>query len=626
MNLPVIIGCGGVGPAGRSSFNHAFNWIVYEALSEQEKRDTLASLVGLTKTNIKDKDKSLDEISVADMNPEELARLASEFKKSSFIRKLDKRNSIFQNHPIRISGKQSVDLVGSTKSGSEALKSYQNPENEKKRSVEVDENSNLYLSAQRGLKINAGGQLPIGCEPGELYKSTHHPRGLQLSVYGVSDALYSVGIDWQKLTKNLSIDQVGVYASSMLGNVDEYGAGGYLQAAGKGLRASSKQLALSMPQMSADFINSYVLGHLGHTQATIGACATFLYNLYSAVTDIQSGKRKLALVGVADAPLMPEVIEAYAAMGALATDSGLVKLDSLKAGSEPDYARSCRPFADNCGFVLGESAQFFVLCSDDLALDVGANILGSVGGVYVNADGYKKSISKPGAGNLFSLIKACSLARAMIGEDALRKETFVSAHGTGTPQNRVTESAVLSQVADLFSIDNWPVCAVKNYVGHSTGPAAGDQLSFMLGSFAQGIIPGISNSLQLADDVSVAGLNFCLNHQQVKKSQLSGGFINAKGFGGNNATAFILSPNQTLELIKQRYGQKKVTNFLNKQESSLKEAKKNDTLITTGRLKPIYNTNLFIEEELKKARLNGDFVVWNNKRMKLDVTNPYLKI
>ena len=35
------------------------------------------------------------------------------------------------------------------------------------------------------------------------------------------------------------------------------------------------------------------------------------------------------------------------------------------------------------------------------------------------------------------------------------------AHGTGTPQNRVTESAILNETARAFGIEGWPVAAVK---------------------------------------------------------------------------------------------------------------------------------------------------------------------
>ena len=37
--------------------------------------------------------------------------------------------------------------------------------------------------------VNSAGQLPSGFDPKDLYASRNHPRGLQLTVYGASDAV-----------------------------------------------------------------------------------------------------------------------------------------------------------------------------------------------------------------------------------------------------------------------------------------------------------------------------------------------------------------------------------------------------------------------------------------------------
>lgn len=44
------------------------------------------------------------------------------------------------------------------------------------------------------------------------------------------------------------------------------------------------------------------------------------------VDDIRSGRRRVVMVGTSEAPIMPEIIDGYDAMGALATDDGLKKL------------------------------------------------------------------------------------------------------------------------------------------------------------------------------------------------------------------------------------------------------------------------------------------------------------
>ena len=78
--------------------------------------------------------------------------------------------------------------------------------------------------------------------------------------------------------------------------------------------------------MPGDFINAYVLKSLGHTGPALGACATFLYNLQRGVDDIKSGRARIAVVGASEAPIIPELMDGYVAMGALATDKELRQL------------------------------------------------------------------------------------------------------------------------------------------------------------------------------------------------------------------------------------------------------------------------------------------------------------
>ncbi len=234
-----------------------------------------------------------------------------------------------------------------------------------------------------------------------------------------------------------------------------------------------------------------------------------------------------------------------------------------------DYQRACRPFARNCGFTIAESSQFILLMDDALALETGAEILGSVPAVFVNADGWKRSISAPGIGNYITLGKAASLVRDMLGETALRERSFLHAHGTSTPKNRVTESHVFDLVARAYGIEAWPVVAVKAFVGHSQGSAAGDQLASALGSFAHALLPGIPTLDAVADDVYAERLRF-------SRTPLSfaadAAFINAKGFGGNNATGVLLSPAVTERLLMQRHGEAAVAAWQARRETTREAA------------------------------------------------------
>ncbi|BBI53190.1 hypothetical protein HORIV_56110 [Vreelandella olivaria] len=121
-------------------------------------------------------------------------------------------------------------------------------------------------------------------------------------------------------------------------------------------------------------------------------------------------------------------------MGALADDAGLKALDALELLTDSDYQRACRPFARNCGFTMAEASQFVLLMDDALAMEVGADILGAVPDVFVNADGYKRSISAPGIGNYITLGKAAALVRDMLGEKSLKERSFCTPMAPAPPK------------------------------------------------------------------------------------------------------------------------------------------------------------------------------------------------
>jgi acetoacetyl-[acyl-carrier protein] synthase len=435
-------------------------------------------------------------------------------------------------------------------------------------------------------RVTSAGQVPTGFNPDKLYQSRNHPRGLALTVFGASDAVRSLGIEWDRLRERVQPDQFAVYSGSAMGQLDFDGSGGMLQASLLGKRVTSKQLPLGLCEMPADFINAYVLGSLGATGATIGACATFLYNLRQGVEDIQSGRRRVVMVGNAEAPITPEVIEGYRTMGALAEDEALMALDGRT--DAPDNRRAVRPFSDNCGFTLAEGAVYAVLMDDALALELGLVVHGCVANVFVNSDGFKKSIPGPGVGNYVTVAKAMSLARRLIGEEGLRRRSYFQAHGTSTPQNRVTESHIMSELAGVFGVEDWLVAAVKAYVGHSLAPAGGDQLSAVLGAWEYGWIPGITTIDHIAADVHQKHLRFSMAHVQIDPAAMDAAFINSKGFGGNNATALVLSPTVTRQMLERKHGAAAMTAYRRRNESVRAQLVDYDARMSRGEVAPIY--------------------------------------
>ena len=564
--LPLIIGMGGINAAGRTSFHQGFRRIVIDKLNEQARQETFVGLASLMKL-VTNQENGLADADGNVILPEEIeAKFGQQILEGTLIRKIEKNHfdvdATHWHQKMNISPTEKyITFELRTKELPKPLpSSWIVTELEDKRvSVKIPEELTITHDSYRDNPIKAAGQFPTGFEPATLYNSRYQPRGLQATIFAATDAIRSTGIEWDAILDKISPDQVGTYSASIAGQLQDEGFGGLIKNRLKGSRVSTKQLALGLNTMSTDFINAYVTGNVGTTFTSSGACATFLYNMHAAIHDIEAGRVRVAIVGSTEAAITPEVIEGFGNMSALANEEGLKRLDGSDTA---DHRRTSRPFGNNCGFTIGEGAQFIVLMDDALALEMGAKVLGSVAEVFINADGYKKSITAPGPGNYITMAKSVALAEQVLGKEAVQERSFILAHGSSTPQNRVTESLIYHKVAECFNIKNWPVAAPKAYVGHTLGPASGDQMAMALGIFSHNIMPGITTIDKVADDVHNEHLNIATEHWDCPDMDIA--FINSKGFGGNNATATVLSPKVSLAMMEKRYGTEAMDNYRQK--------------------------------------------------------------
>lgn len=602
--LPVIVGFGGFNAAGRSSFHQSYQRMVLDSLGSRRRQETLAGLaVMMNKVMTKDGryfSPCGNEISLSELE----AQIGPAVCHETLIRPISssyfdvERVPSRQMVPLRKTEHEHFVFDLSKRHLPYELPDFWHVAELDDRHVRVTVSSEASVSVQSHYQspVGAAGQLPDGFNPAEMYSSRFHPRSLQLSVLGASDAINSLGIDWQTIVQYVAPDEIGAYSSSVMSQLDTNGLGGLLQSRLKGERVSTKQLALGLSSMPSDFVNAYVLGNLGATGSIAGACASFLYNLRAGMEDIQFGRRRVVVVGSSEAPITPEIIEGYATMGALAT---IEKLGKLEGTLSPDLRRSSRPFGENCGFVIAESTQHVILMDDELAMTLGAEIYGSVPDVFVNGDGFKKSISAPGPGNYLTMAKAVASARSLLGDKSLAQRSFVQAHGSSTPQNRTTESEILNRIAATFGIEHWPVTAVKAYVGHSLGPASGDQLINTLGVFAQGILPGIKTIDSVAEDVAQERLAIDTKDCEIPAMDVA--FLNSKGFGGNNATASVLSPAITEAMLTKRYGKDAMLAYQARRESTREQANDYHQDYLQGKYRVIYQygQNMLDENEME---------------------------
>ena len=545
-SIALITGFGGINSAGRSSSHISYKNLIFKSLGEKEQLEVLQDLAVL-QGKIEPLGKAWETISGDN---------------------IDLKNYLLENSKIIRDDTMVRKLDGDT---------YD------KDSIILDQ-----------IKASAAGQLPSGFDPASLYPARQHPKALQMTVFGMGDALGQLGINWKSVMDKISPDEVAVFSGAAIGQLDSYGFGGLMQSRIKGSRASSKNLALGLVEMSADFINAYILGSVGRTGHSVGACATFLYNLQMGKEAIESGSARVVIVGGAEAPITPEIVDGFYAMSALSDDKRMIELQAQNnedITKGPNQNKACRPFGNNVGMVLGESAQFVILMEDSLAVDLGAQIFGAVSSVSSHSDGFKSSISGPGIGNYITVAKCVSEGEKILGTKKIRNQSFVHAHGTGTPANRTTESHILNEIAKTFGIKSWPVTGIKSYLGHSMAPASGDQLITALGTWNKGIIPGIHSTDTIADDVHDDNLEILLENKISESDFFSAVLLNAKGFGGNNASALILSPTESENLLKEKYSKSKLSNFKSKQEDTEVKSRQHNKRCLKGNYNIIYKFN-----------------------------------
>ena len=455
------------------------------------------------------------------------------------------------------------------------------------------------------MNVNAAGQFPAGFDPGSFYKSRQHPVGLETTLFGVSDTLGFAGINWDEDIKpTVDPSRVGVFAGPAIGQLDSFGLGGLMQSRLKGKRASSKHLSMSLLEMSADFINAYILGSVGVTGANAGACATFLYNLDLLINGIKEDRLDIGIAGSAEAPINPEVTDGFVATTGIADDKKILEMQKRNGDdSEIDYSRACRPFGDNAGLILGEAAQFVLVASLEKAFELGLEIYALAPGIKINADGIKKSISSPGIGNYITMASAVNETKQF--SDDLNK-SFVIAHGTGTFQNRSTESHVLSSVASGMELNEWKITGLKGALGHTMGPAAGDELMTAIGFWKHGFIPGINTTKKLAEDVYKNNLNFILEDAEKDKESIDAIYLNAKGFGGNNASAGIISPKIAIDLAKEEFSKNEHLKYQQNKEKVLESSLNYQESCKKGDYRVIYRFNEEVLEGLEDIEISEE--------------------
>jgi 3-oxoacyl-[acyl-carrier-protein] synthase II len=237
------------------------------------------------------------------------------------------------------------------------------------------------------------------------------------------------------------------------------------------------------------------------------ACAAGNYAIGYGCDALRSGEVEVALVGGADAICRK-------------TFAGFYRLGTIA----PEH---CRPFdSARQGILTGEGAAVLVLERRDRALARGARVYAEVLGYGLNCDA-----DHPVAPNRASVARCMALAHRNSGITPGDVD-FISAHGTGTKANDVTEAAAIREV---FGAHPPPTISTKSMIGHTMGAASAlAAVACCLALTHQFIPPTINHE---HTDPECGGLDCVPNH--ARPAALRVVQNNALAFGGNNAVLVL---------------------------------------------------------------------------------------
>ncbi|WHT18868.1 beta-ketoacyl-[acyl-carrier-protein] synthase family protein [Crossiella sp. CA-258035] len=240
---------------------------------------------------------------------------------------------------------------------------------------------------------------------------------------------------------------------------------------------------------------------------TLGtACSAGNYAIGNGFDAIRSGEADFALCGGADAMCR-------------LTFTSFYRLGTIS----PDL---CRPFdADRQGILTGEGAAVLLLEPWETAVARGARIYAELLGYGLSCDAYHQV-----APERSGIARGMSRALANAGVTPAQVD-LISAHGTGTKANDITETAAIREV---FGERPPRTVSLKSMLGHTMGAATALSVAACALAITEGFIPPTINHRTTDPDCPID----CVPNTSVP-ARLRVVQSNGLAFGGNNAIVLL---------------------------------------------------------------------------------------
>ena len=270
------------------------------------------------------------------------------------------------------------------------------------------------------------------------------------------------------------------------------------------------------PDAPASFV-SIELGLHGPSFSIATACSSALDAVGYAFNAIRKRELDVILMGGSEATVFPQAFSAFCMLRAMSQNNA-------------EAASASRPFdKTRDGFVLGEGAGMLVLEDLEHAKRRGARIYAEILGFGMTCDAYYMTAPEPSGRQAARAIQL-ALKDAEVQPDDI---DYINAHGTSTPLNDKTETAVIKQVFGKAAYKT-PISATKSMIGHLIGAAGAVELiATVLAMEHQTIPPTINYKVPDPE----CDLDYVPN--EARKGAIEFALKNSFGFGGKNSALVI---------------------------------------------------------------------------------------
>jgi minimal PKS ketosynthase (KS/KS alpha) len=191
---------------------------------------------------------------------------------------------------------------------------------------------------------------------------------------------------------------------------------------------------------------------------------------------IEDGEADVVIAGATDAPISPISMACF---------------DTIRATSarndDPEHAS--RPFdATRDGFVMGEGAAVLVLEEYNHAARRGAPVYAEILGYANRCNAFHMTGLRPdGVEMAEAIVRSLDQARLDPAE-----VSYVNAHGSGTKQNDIHETAAFKRSLGAHAYDV-PVSSIKSMVGHSLGAIGAIEVAACALAVQHDVVPPTAN-------------------------------------------------------------------------------------------------------------------------------------